>query len=173
VTTEKTVELPNLFLPAHLAQYIAIVALLFLWQIYAREAKPSHAVPIVQTPSIIQPRRAQRHPLILPVELSWDLNDAKGTTTNISVQGCRIKSEIAPTVGTYVSVKLRLQGQECIAIEMAVVRWALGQNFGLEFLSLAATERQRLEHFVESLPSKKPDSGTQREDSSQYSRLVK
>ena len=147
-------ELGNLFLPAHLAQYIAIVALLFLWKIYAREAKPSHALPKLDTPSIIQPRRAQRHPLILPVELSWELNDAKGTTTNISVQGCRMKSEIAPTVGTHVRVKLCLQGQECITIEMAVVRWALGQNFGVEFLSLAASERKSLQHFVESLSPK-------------------
>jgi hypothetical protein len=118
-------ELANLSLPPHLAEYAGIVGLLLLWKMYGRKAKISQTARTVNPPPIIHPRRAQRHPLVLPVELSWELNDGKGTTTNISVQGCRVESDIAPPVGTYVSIKLYLPGEERVAIEMAVVRWVL------------------------------------------------
>lgn len=57
-----------------------------------------------------------------------------------------MKTDVAPTVGAYVSVKLLLQGDECLAIELAVVRWVLGEDVGLEFLSVSAIARQRLHH---------------------------
>jgi hypothetical protein len=151
-------ELAHLSLPPYLAEYAGIVGLLLLWTMYGRKAKPVRSARAITPPPVIHPRCAQRHPVILPVELSWELNDAKGTTTNISVQGCRVKSEIAPPVGTYVSVKLYLQGEECIAIDMAVVRWALGHDFGLEFLSWGSTARQRLQQFLQSLEQNKQTS---------------
>ena len=150
-------ELASLSLPPYFAQYAGIVGLLLLWQMYARKAKTVHAARPHHAARIIQPRGEQRHRLVLPVELSWELNDATGTTRNISMQGCRVKSDIAPPVGTYVSIKLFLHREECIVIELAVVRWALGQDFGLEFLSWKRTERQQLQHFLQSIGAKKRD----------------
>jgi hypothetical protein len=152
-------ELTHLSLSSYVVEYAGIVSLLLLWTMYGRKAKTVRPARIITPPPTIHPRGAQRHPVILPVEVSWELNDAKATTTNISVQGCRVKSDIAPPVGTYVSVKLYLeQGEECLAIDMAVVRWALGQDFGLEFLSWGSTARQRLQRFLQSLGAKKQTS---------------
>ena len=140
----------NLSLPPYLAEYAGIVGLLLLWKMYGAKKGIFPAMRTVIPPSIVHSRRELRHPAVLPVEIAWELNDAKGTTKNLSMQGCRMKSDITPSVGTYASVKLYLPSEECVAIEMAVVRWVLGEDFGVEFLSWPSSERQRLQHFLQS-----------------------
>lgn len=142
-------EWTDLSFPSHSAEYAGIVTALFLlWLVFGRKPRVSRSLRAVSPPSSAHPRRAQRHPVVLPIALSWELTDARGMTKNLSLQGCRVKSDSTPPVGHYVSVKLYLQTDEFIAIEMAVVRWVLGQDFGLEFLSLNATEWQRLSDFL-------------------------
>jgi hypothetical protein len=146
--TETIMEFTHLSLPPQLAQYAGIVSLLLLWNVCRRKraaclpARTVSAIPVAPRP------RAPRHPLVLPVELEWDVNFGKGVTRNLSMQGCRMKTDVAPAVGTYASVKFLLQRDECLAIELAVVRWVLGEDVGLEFLSVSAIARQRLHHLL-------------------------
>ena len=143
----------NVFLPPYLAEYAGIAGLLLLWKMYGSKKGILPPARTVAAPSILHSRRELRHPAVLPVEITWELTEAKGMTKNVSMQGCRMKSDITPSVGTYASVKLSLPGEECVAIEMAVVRWVLGEDVGIEFLSWPSSERQRLEHFLESFRS--------------------
>jgi hypothetical protein len=141
-------ELMNLSLPPEFAKYLGILGLLLLWKVRGRKPTTSNRVRAA-SPALPGPRhRALRHAVVLPAELSWDHDIGKGLTKNISVQGCRVKIDLTPPVETYVSVKLSLQGDECIAIELAVIRWVLGEDLGLEFLSMSAIERQRLQNLL-------------------------
>jgi hypothetical protein len=141
-------ELMHVSLPPQFAEYLGVLGLLLLWKARGRTPNKSPRARTASPPPTVARNRAPRHPVVLPAELSWDHDVGKGHTKNLSLQGCRLKSDLVPAVGTYVSVKLSLQGDECIAIELAAVRWVLGEDLGMEFLSMSAMERQRLQHLL-------------------------
>jgi hypothetical protein len=138
-TMETTMNFENLSFPPYFAEYAGIVGLLLLWKMYGSKKVVLHLVSTVTAPSNLHSRRHLRHPAVLPVEIAWELNDAKGMTKNLSMQGCRMKSDATPLVRTYASLKL-----------LAVVRWVLGEDLGVEFLSWPSSERKRLQHFLAS-----------------------
>ena len=145
---ENRMEFMTLSLPPHLIEYLGVLGLLLLWKACGRTPKKSHGARTASRSPMVHRTRAPRHPVVRPAELSWDHDLGKGVTRNLSLQGCRLKCDLVPPVGAYVSVKLSLQGEECIAIELAAVRWVLGEDLGVEFLSVSAMERQRLQHLL-------------------------
>jgi len=141
-------EVLSLSLPPQLAEYLGVLGLLLLWKARGQTPKKSQRARTAKPSASVPRSRAPRHPVVLPAELSWDHEVSTGVTKNLSAQGCRVKTDLAPPVGTYVSVILSLQGDERIAIELAVVRWVLGEDLGLEFLSVGGIARQRLQQVL-------------------------
>ena len=72
-----------------------------------------------------------------------------GSITDLSLRGCRVESQIEVRPGT--SLELRIHPSEHeppLHIQEAVVRWSRGQQFGVEFVTLAPEEWARLQHTV-------------------------
>jgi len=66
-------------------------------------------------------------------------------------EGCRIRSQKKFNKGDYLSVQLCLPKPDWpLTIELAVVRWVMEDDFGVEFVSMPPSDRDRLRHFLSS-----------------------
>lgn len=92
--------------------------------------------------------------------MAGDSIAGNGVTHNISENGCRIRADVQVNVGQYLMLSLGLSKHRSpVKVEMAAVRWAMGYDFGVEFVMLAASERQRLNLFIESAQRQREGQG--------------
>ncbi len=71
---------------------------------------------------------------------------------DLSTTGCRVISESPLQVGMELELSLFAASDERdIIIEMAKVRWANGDRFGLEFGAIYPLERERLRLFLKTV----------------------
>jgi len=71
---------------------------------------------------------------------------------NLSTTGCQVISESALQVGMELGLSLFATADERdIVIELAKVRWANGNHFGLEFVAIDPQERERLRLFLKTV----------------------
>jgi len=74
----------------------------------------------------------------------------EGVLQDLSHHGCRMKSDIALQPGTELELCFFYGSREAVPIrvELATVRWAKGQEFGVKFLRLQSHEETRLRHVI-------------------------
>ena len=71
---------------------------------------------------------------------------------NLSAKGCKVESEAAVRVGEAMSVIILLPDEKGpTTIDLAMVRWAKGDMFGLEFISVGPDEAARIRDFLASM----------------------
>ena len=115
---------------------LSMIGLLILW-LFVRES--------TRMTSGVQRRHTTRHTVLLPVEVDGK-KDLKGLTSDLSLGGCRMNSNLAVRRGQHLTLRLHLPGQESpIVVERAAVRWVVEKDFGLQFMSILSSERERLE----------------------------
>ncbi len=74
------------------------------------------------------------------------------TLSNLSLRGCKVKSDVSVYTGMYLALRVCLPGREAtLQVDQAAVRWAKEQEFGLEFISMRPEEEERLRDVVSSL----------------------
>lgn len=74
---------------------------------------------------------------------------------DLSLKGCRVESIIRPFTGMQIEMLLQLPGEATpIAISNAAVRWTGSHGIGVEFLTVAPPQQERLNHIVEQLSAK-------------------
>ncbi len=71
-----------------------------------------------------------------------------GIVYDLSVNGARVMSPLAMSIGDTLAVSLRLPRQPFAMSVDATVRWHHEQTFGLEFVSLSHTAGLRLKKFL-------------------------
>ena len=83
---------------------------------------------------------------------STNVVGGEGSVVDVSIRGCRIETSTHIHTGTMLELRLYLSQEEPpLDVSQAVVRWARGKYFGVEFVSLAPEEWARLQHFVKDL----------------------
>ena len=98
-----------------------------------------------------QRRRNRRYAILLPVETDGT-EGMKGLTHDLSLGGCRMNGNLAVRRGQHLTLRLHLPGEDSpIVVERAAVRWVREKVFGLEFMSLSSSERERLEEVLRRL----------------------
>ncbi len=76
---------------------------------------------------------------------------------DLSLKGCRVDSVIKPFTGMQLEVSLQLPGEDTpILITKAAVRWTGSHGIGIEFLSIAPPQLERLNHLITQLSSPTP-----------------
>jgi hypothetical protein len=119
---------------------LAIILLLILWFFVKRSSETTNGT---------QRRRFRRHTILLPVEIDGR-KGVKGLTDNLSLEGCRMNGNLALRRGQHLTLRLLLPGQESpIVVERAAVRWVVERDFGLQFMSIPFSERERLEGLLQ------------------------
>ncbi len=75
----------------------------------------------------------------------------QGTVWNLSLNGWKLSGDLPLRVGETCSLTVNLPNQESIFVVAAGVRWARGQEYGLETLVVEKQTQSRLEHLIERL----------------------
>ena len=96
-------------------------------------------------------RKHKRKPIELHISFAGEQVVGKGTVCNISLVGCGVNSQEKVTAGAFLEVLIHLPGgQDLIKIDVAVVRYALPDRFGLDFLQISPGEQQKLNKLLKS-----------------------
>jgi hypothetical protein len=94
-------------------------------------------------------RRWRRFPVELSSSVSSTSPEWSGTAVNLSRQGCAIQCTTPVHTGDYLHVLIfPAANQTPIEVEVAQVRWATNEHFGVEFLTLAPCEASRLQDLL-------------------------
>ena len=84
------------------------------------------------------------------VFLGEDEVEGEGEVLDLSFTGCMARSDTVVQPGLQMNVSLFLSdGHEWpVRIDEAIVRWARGSEFGVEFLAIRPPQLQRIRQFV-------------------------
>jgi hypothetical protein len=83
---------------------------------------------------------------------STEAMEGFGTLEDLSVAGCRIKSDVPVQWGLPVELRIHVPDLGWpVMINRAQVQWLRGDTFGLAFVGVTATEQQRLDQVVTGL----------------------
>ena len=97
-------------------------------------------------------RVAHRYPIQCPITFSGDYRAGAGTVRDVSRGGWKVDSDQPMQRGDYVALRVVLPDQAVpMRVDFAVVRWASGREFGLEFIRMQPEEQERLRRFVSTL----------------------
>lgn len=74
----------------------------------------------------------------------------EGEMLDLSFTGCMAKSDSAVQPGLRMKISLFLSGREewPVRVDEAIVRWARGGEFGIEFVAMRPLQLQRIRQFV-------------------------
>lgn len=85
----------------------------------------------------------------VPGRFQGEVPAAEGTVLNLSWAGCAFRSDRVLHVGQFLEVDIHLPGAESsVHVDVAVVRWAQDQKFGLDFLQIKPEAQRCLRGFV-------------------------
>ncbi len=99
----------------------------------------------------MEQRKHRRYRFHCEIWCPWKESVA-GTVSNLSVGGCKVDSKASAYIGMYLALQICPPGQEAtLKVDQAAVRWAKGQEFGLEFLIIGSEEEERLRRFLSTL----------------------
>lgn len=94
-------------------------------------------------------RRYGRIAVELSASISGGTSRAQGLILDISLTGCRAQSNLAVKKDDFVGVLIDVPGYENpIYIPQAAIKWANAKEFGMEFLEMELSDRQRLHQIV-------------------------
>lgn len=101
-------------------------------------------------------RKFPRFPVTIPSTLIQpDRLRYNASLRDLSIKGCRVESIIRPFTGMQVELLLQLPGEATpITIAKAAVRWTGSHGIGMEFLTVAPPQQERLNRVVQQLSAK-------------------
>lgn len=103
----------------------------------------------------------QREPRFSVQLIGWFWPDGQrepveGLCVNLSLLGCAIRMQAPPSPKIYGPVMIRLDDDsDLFFVDIAAVRWATGQVFGLEFMTLRHQDRRYLTQYLAEVQASK------------------
>ncbi len=97
-------------------------------------------------------RKHKRKPVELTISFAGENIVGKGNVCNLSQGGCAVLTPQKVTVGAFLELLIHMRGeQDLIKIDVAVVRYAIPDRFGLDFLQITPGDQQKLKQLLKSL----------------------
>ena len=139
----------TLVLPQAMPALLGILGLLVLWETHHRLYVQRVCIASSGTDAIVsqrqEQRRSPRHDMAWLVNFSGEDTRGRGVTRNVSREGCCIKTQKTVNRGDYLSLRLSPTApHHPLTIELGIVRWISGEEFGVEFLSISPHSRDQL-----------------------------
>lgn len=103
-------------------------------------------------PFSIRPFR--RFQVQCPVSYNAGSIQGQGTLWNFSVNGWKLSGDVPLQVGQMCSLTVTLPDYPSFVVSAAIVRWARGQEYGLETLAIDKEIHSRLERVIHQLEQK-------------------
>ena len=95
-------------------------------------------------------RSYHRYPVTYPVVFGGAPFVGEGTVQNLSLTGCSVTCDRTVLAGSYVRLSLILPDPtSSLFIELGKIRWARGNQFGVEFIRFPTLTRHRLDRVIE------------------------
>jgi hypothetical protein len=105
--------------------------------------------------------RDRRIPAKTPVSFEGKSGTGRGTTFNLSLNGCALESRADVAMGSTIKLHLHIPtAKQPVRVGKAQVIWTAGDDIGVEFLDMNETGKARLQAYIEQLkgPTQKPRS---------------
>lgn len=95
-------------------------------------------------------RKSARYQIDLLCRCSTEAAILKGIVTNLSSGGCRLRTTTTPAkLSNYLGLDIHcFIDDRLLSVELAVVRWNVGQDFGIEFIRMTSLQQERLRYLV-------------------------
>jgi len=103
-------------------------------------------------PTIEQRKHRRHHVNFQGVYTSSSVQVREAIVLDLSVEGCRVASTIPMSPDTVIQLQIRPHQVAPIYVPNAIVRWASGYAFGVQFSELPEYESKALTHLLWSLP---------------------
>lgn len=101
----------------------------------------------------MQPRCRARIPVGYPANIQSDTGTGEGVLLDLSLTGCRMRSDIDLNAGAYLALQIAVaQESSPLAVEVSVVRWSKDGYLGVEFLRYSQGVRERVTDLVAASP---------------------
>lgn len=95
-------------------------------------------------------RSYHRYPVTFPVIFGGAPFVGEGTVADISLTGCSVTCDRTVLAGSYVRLSLILPDPTAsLFIELGKIRWARGNQFGVEFIRFPTLTRHRLDRVID------------------------
>jgi hypothetical protein len=99
----------------------------------------------------MQQRQHDRFKVEFPIVFSGD-HAGTGTVYNLGIGGCKIISASVVSTGDVLNLRLSLPTiTPPVIVHAATVRWITESEFGVDFLGMQESERDRLALFIDTL----------------------
>jgi hypothetical protein len=96
-------------------------------------------------------RQHERYIVEFPARFAGDC-DGTAIVYNLGMGGCKLVTDRPLTVGGMVALYLDIPQQAfAFTVRMAAVRWTLKYEFGMEFLGMEESHRERLVRYLQTL----------------------
>jgi len=99
----------------------------------------------------MKPRMSERFPVRIDIMFQTDgmETEAKGTIGDLSKGGCRAEGHVQPKTGAELRLSILMPDYAWpLKVDRALVRWVKGRHFGVEFVSMHSSQRDRLARFL-------------------------
>ena len=112
-------------------------------------------------PAVEQRKHRRHHVNFQGAYSSGSVQVNEAIVLDLSMEGCRVASTIPMPPDTTIQLQIRPKQTAPIYVPMAMVRWASGYAFGVQFQELPEHESKTLSHLLGTLsPAKQDDSST-------------
>ncbi len=98
-------------------------------------------------PFVLRPYH--RFPVNLPVTYEAGFQDGRGTVWNVSHQGWRLSGDLPLQRGDVCSLNVILPTNKRVSVAAGIVRWARGQDYGIETLVMDRKAEARLGTYIQ------------------------
>lgn len=97
-------------------------------------------------------RQLNRVRVQFPVGVIGDLLDGQGEVLNLSAGGCCVRGDKSLKESPYLRLLLHPPSDTSpIKVELAVIRWISGEEYGLQFIRVNSDHQARLRHLLKLL----------------------
>ena len=106
----------------------------------------------------VEQRKHRRHPdNFQGVYSTGSMQVRDAVVLDLSMGGCRVASTIPMPPETAIQLQIRPRQTSLIYVPSAIVRWASGYAFGVQFQELPERESKALTDLLQSLPPSRQD----------------
>ncbi len=103
-------------------------------------------------PTRFQFRRYQRFEIRCPLHYLGNAFLGKGRVLDLSLDGWRAEGDHPVKLGTTIALRMTLSDQaDPLDVDLALVQWVRGREFGLQIVKLSLLSKARLTRFTRSL----------------------
>lgn len=102
------------------------------------------------------PRYSDREKTICKVTLSCGARVGEAQVLDLTVPGCLLETALVLERGQPVQLRVYLDKQRPLRIDLGIVRWAQEGKAGIEFIRMAEDEQLRLRFYVGHIEKRPP-----------------